>query len=96
MHRSGRLRQPEISRELPRGSEGCIWQPNVGWICLYEARGGAKARAVFATEEEARQFAERHAQVTATRMPLKWDDTNDPTMLTTPMGNYWIAQTVED
>jgi hypothetical protein len=58
----------------------------VQWICLFEGRAGAKARAVFATEEQAKQFAEQHAQVTATGMPLKWNDTNDPMVLTTPLG----------
>jgi hypothetical protein len=31
------------------------------WICLFLARSGMKARAVFATEEQAKQFAEQHA-----------------------------------
>jgi len=29
-------------------------------------------------------------------MPLRWDDTKDPTVLTTPMGKYRIAPTDED
>jgi hypothetical protein len=44
------------------------------WICLFLARSGMKARAVFATEEQAKQFAEQHAQVSAPGMPLKWND----------------------
>jgi hypothetical protein len=66
------------------------------WICLFEARTGAKARAVFATEEQARQFAERHARVSATGVPLKWEDTNDPHVLTTPVGTYSIIRIGED
>jgi hypothetical protein len=66
------------------------------WICLFEGRAGARARAVFATEEQAKQFAERHAQLTATGMPLKWNDTNDPMELTTPVGEYRIVRTDED
>lgn len=65
------------------------------WICMFEGRAGAKARAVFPTEEQARQFAERHAQVMPS-MPLKWNDTNGPTVLTTPYGDYRITSTEEE
>ena len=51
---------------------------------------------MFATEEQAKQFAEQHAQVTATGMPLKWNDTTDPMVLTTPLGDYRITRTDED
>ena len=44
------------------------------WICLFEGRAGAKARAVFATEHQAKQYAERHAQVAAAGIPLKWNE----------------------
>ena len=40
---------------------------------------------MFATEDQAKQFAEQHAQVAATGIPLKWTDTNDPMVLTTPV-----------
>jgi hypothetical protein len=64
------------------------------WTCLFEGRTGAKARAVFATVEQAKQFAERHAhEVSASGMPLKWNDTNDPMLLTTPLGTYRILRT---
>jgi hypothetical protein len=63
------------------------------WICLFEGRAGAKARAVFATEEQAKQFAERHARVGAAGMPLKWNDTVDPMVLTTLVGEYRITRT---
>jgi hypothetical protein len=62
------------------------------WICLFEGRAGAKARATFATEEQAKQFAERHAQLSSRGMPLTWNDTNDPVTLTTPFGNYQIVR----
>lgn len=63
------------------------------WTCLFEGRTGAKARAVFATLEQAKQFAERHAhEVSALGMPLKWNDT-DPLVLTTPLGTYRILRT---
>lgn len=63
---------------------------------MFEGRAGAKARAVFATEKQARLFAEQHALVTVTGMPLKWNDTADPMVLTTPVGDYRIARTEED
>jgi hypothetical protein len=66
------------------------------WICLFEGRAGAKAHAVFATEEQAKQFAERHAQVGAAGMPLNWNDTVDPMVLTTPVREYRITRTDED
>ena len=62
------------------------------WICSFEGRAGGKAHAVFATEDEAQQFAARHAQLTATGMPLKWHDTNDPIALSTPLGVYRIVR----
>jgi hypothetical protein len=66
------------------------------WICLYEGRTGAKASAVFATEEQAKQFAERHAQASTPGMRLKWNDTNMPIVLTTSGGNYWIVPSGKD
>lgn len=66
------------------------------WVCLFEGRAGAKARAGFATEEQAKQFAERHAQITATGIPLKWNDMSDSTLLTTSAGVYSIARIVQD
>jgi hypothetical protein len=65
------------------------------WICLFEGRAGAKARAVFATEDHAKQVAERHAQVAAAGMPLKRHDTNDTMVLSTPVGDYRIVRTDE-
>jgi len=59
------------------------------WVCVFEGRAGARAQAVFPSRDQAQQFAERHAQaLTATGMPLKWDDTNDPTVLVIPIGQY--------
>ena len=62
---------------------------------LVEGRAGAKAHAVFATEEQAKQFAERHAKEGAAGMPLKWNDSIDPIVLTTPVGEYRITRTDE-
>ena len=69
------------------------------WTCLFEGRAGAKARAVFATEEHAKQFAERHARVGAAGMPLRWSDTNDTNdgvVLTTHAGEYHIKRSDDD
>jgi len=76
-------------------SVDCIWRRPVveEWICLFEGRTGAKARAVFATEEQAKRFAEQHAQVSTSGMPLKWNDNSDPLVLTTPLGMYRILRT---
>lgn len=63
------------------------------WTCVFLSRAGAQAHAVFDSEERAKQFAERHAQAAATGVPLKWNDTNEATLLTTPVGNYWIVRT---
>jgi hypothetical protein len=66
------------------------------WICLFEGRAGARARAVFGTKEQAKQFAERHAQMTATGMSLKWNDTSDQVELATLLGDYRIVRIDED
>jgi len=68
---------------------------NEQWACVFDGRAGARARAVFPSEEQAKQFAERHALLTATGIPLKWSDSVDPTVLVTPVGDYRIALTDE-
>ena len=64
------------------------------WVCLFEGRTGAKAKAVFASEEEAKEFVVRHVRLTSPGMPLKWQDTAEP-MLTTPIATYRIVCTDE-
>lgn len=69
------------------------------WTCLFEGRAGAKARAVFASEQQAREFAERHAQTTDLGVPLRWSDTNDTNdgvVLTTHAGEYHIKRSDDD
>lgn len=62
------------------------------WVCVFEGRAGQRARAVFETKEQARQFAERHARAVAPAgMPLKWQDTDRSTVLTTQLGEYLVA-----
>ena len=47
---------------------------------------------MFGTKGEARQFAERHARsMMPNGMPLKWEDANESTLLTTQLGDYAIA-----
>ena len=62
------------------------------WVCSYSGRAGAKASAVFATQEEAKAFVERHAQLTSARAPLEWNDNGDSTTVTTPTAVYRIAR----
>jgi hypothetical protein len=67
------------------------------WVCVFDGRPGARARAVFVSKEQARQFAERHAQAVApSGMPLNWEDTNETTVLTTQLGDYLVAPVGED
>lgn len=70
------------------------WPPgttDTQWVCFFNGRAGSRAQAVFGTKEEARQFADRHARFTTPReMPLKWEDTNQSTTLTTQLGDYVI------
>ncbi len=50
---------------------------------------------MFATEDQAKQYAERHAQVAAAGIPLKWNDNVDGMVLTTPVGEYRVTWTEE-
>jgi hypothetical protein len=62
------------------------------WMCVYRGLAGAHARARFETKDQARQFAERHARAVAPiGMPLKWEDSNDSTVLTTQLGEYLVS-----
>lgn len=67
------------------------------WVCVFDGRAGARARAVFVSKEQARQFAERHARaVTPSSMPLKWEATNETTAVTTQVGDYLVGPVGED
>jgi hypothetical protein len=67
------------------------------WVCVFDGRAGSRARAIFASEEQARQFAGRHAQaMTTTGVPLKWSDTNESAVLIRLLGKYWIARISKD
>jgi hypothetical protein len=77
--------------EMPEGL------PQMGqaeeWICVFDARSGGHARAVFDTRDRAMQFAEHHARsVTPAGTPLKWEDANAAAVSTTQLGNYLVAR----
>jgi hypothetical protein len=67
-----------------------------GWICVFKGRAGAKAQASFASEEQAREFAERHARTMVTAIPLRWSDNDNEKVLTTIFGDYRIVRTNAD
>lgn len=61
----------------------------VGWVCTFETRAGAKARASFASAEAAMDCAERHTAPQG--VAFEWRD--DPTggrVLETPVGFYRV------
>jgi hypothetical protein len=51
---------------------------------------------MFPTEDHAKQFAEQHAQVTATGMPLTWNDTQQSDGAHHANGEYRIVRIDED
>jgi hypothetical protein len=62
------------------------------WSCLFVARSGGRAQALFVTKAEAKQFAERHAHAfLATGTPLTWADANDSSVLTMHTGEYLVT-----
>jgi hypothetical protein len=62
------------------------------WLCIYATHTGATAHAVFATREDAIQFAERHATTTSeSGLPLKWEDLGQSAVLPTQLGDYLIT-----
>ena len=62
------------------------------WVCVFRSLSGGHARAFFATQEEAKQFAERHARAfTPPSIPLNWEDSDDSSVLTLQVGHYLIA-----
>ena len=65
------------------------------WECVYSARSGGRARALFPTKERAMQFAEQHAHaVVSSGVPLKWEDAGlSAVVLPTQLGDYHIAPT---
>jgi len=63
------------------------------WICVFDARSGGHAQAVFETRDRAMQFAEHHASaLTPAGMPLKWEDAETAAVSTTQLGDYLVAR----
>ena len=64
------------------------------WVCVFNGRSGGHARALFATRNQARQFAERHAlSFVPTDSKLNWVDSSaDSSVLTTQVGNYLVTR----
>jgi hypothetical protein len=62
------------------------------WSCVFVARSGGRAQAVFATKAEAKQFAERHAHsFLGVGTPLTWTDADHSSVLTTHLGEYFVT-----
>jgi hypothetical protein len=61
------------------------------WICVFNGRAGGHARAVFESKDHATRFAEQHARAVGPGMPLKWEDSNEATLLLTQLGDYLVA-----
>jgi hypothetical protein len=63
------------------------------WVCVFHSRSGGHARAHFATKEQAKQFAERHARsFIPAAAPLTWTDIDDSCVLTVQLGNYVVSR----
>jgi hypothetical protein len=63
------------------------------WICVFDARSGGRAKAVFETRDRAIEFAEHHASaLTPAGTPLKWEDAETAAVSTTQLGNYLVAR----
>ena len=64
-------------------------------MCVFEGHAGGHARAVFETKEQARRFAERHAEAfNDPGMPLDWEDAGAFAVLRTQVGDYLITSAV--
>ena len=85
-------------RHHPRAAPGKVGRQSVRrvpakpWSCRFVARSGGHAQAVFASEAEAKQFAERHAQsYLGTGTLLTWADANNTSVLITHVGEYRVT-----
>lgn len=77
---------PDQLGQMPKSDE---------WVCVFDARVGGRARAVFETRDRAMQFAEHHASaLMPAGTPLKWEDANTATVSTTQLGDYLVARQV--
>jgi hypothetical protein len=63
------------------------------WVCVFLSRTGGRAEALFATERQARQFAERHARAfTSARTSFTWVHTVTSSVLTIDIGEYLVTR----
>jgi hypothetical protein len=79
------------ARQKPRPANGRrpLAKP---WSCVFVARSGGRAQALFGTKAEAKWFAERHAHTfLGTSEPLTWADVDDSSVLITQLGEYRVT-----
>jgi hypothetical protein len=63
------------------------------WLCVFASQTGGHARAFFATKDQARRFAERHAHAfVPVGTPLTWTDTDDSSVLSIQLGEYLVTR----
>jgi hypothetical protein len=63
------------------------------WTCVFQSRSGGRARALFATRQQARHFAQRHALTFAPAgTEFNWVETDDSSVLTIQVGDYVITR----
>jgi hypothetical protein len=66
------------------------------WACVFESRSGGRARALFATQDQARHFAEQHALAfSPAGTKFNWAEAGDSSVLTTQVGKYVVARIAE-
>jgi hypothetical protein len=62
------------------------------WVCVFQSLSGGHARALFATKNQALQFAERHARsFIPASTPLTWVNTDDSSVLAIQIGDYLVT-----
>jgi hypothetical protein len=79
---------PSIAHATAYPILGCEREA-MSWTCQFRARAGPQARATFATADQARRFAERHAGDGAA--PFDWSELGDASMLVTASGTYNVT-----
>jgi hypothetical protein len=84
---SGARLEPRDSTKKGR-SRGTEHDRPAQWRCTFEGRGGGQAHATFASVEQAKAFAERHAKRSET--VGEWVQTDGFWVLSTPVGDYLV------
>jgi len=94
-----------IAKHVVAGAKRVYSEPNVSastakttvpmWLCTYTSDAGSHARAIFESQHDATEFAQRHALAItdAAPTPLVWKpaDTGDSTTLITRIGTYVVT-----